>query len=88
MRPEFNLKSAMVQDKDSYIFTFFCDLCDRGYTTSPLVVSSVREARRLAENEARLHFNRCHSCRKWVCDRHYNEDEMMCSVCAPRLGKD
>ncbi len=37
-----------------------------------------------AKNEAQEHFHRCHSCRKWVCDACYNEDEGLCTECAPR----
>lgn len=37
-----------------------------------------------AKNEAQQHFHRCHSCRKWVCDACYNEDEGLCTECAPR----
>jgi hypothetical protein len=37
-----------------------------------------------AKNEAQQHFHRCHSCRRWVCDACYNEDEGLCTECAPR----
>jgi hypothetical protein len=37
-----------------------------------------------AQNEAREHFHRCHSCNKYVCDQCWNEDEGMCVSCAPR----
>lgn len=37
-----------------------------------------------AQNEAGQHFHRCHSCNKWVCDVCYNEDEGLCTECAPR----
>jgi hypothetical protein len=37
-----------------------------------------------AKNEAQQHFHRCHGCRKWVCDACYNEDEGLCTECAPR----
>jgi hypothetical protein len=37
-----------------------------------------------AKNEAQQHFHRCHSCRKWVCDSCHNEDEGLCTECAPR----
>lgn len=38
----------------------------------------------MAQNEAQQHFHRCHSCRKWVCDADFNEDEGLCVECAPR----
>jgi hypothetical protein len=37
-----------------------------------------------AKNEAQQHFHRCHNCRRWVCDACYNEDEGLCTECAPR----
>ena len=37
-----------------------------------------------AQNEAKQHFNRCHGCRRWVCDADFNEDVGMCVECAPR----
>lgn len=37
-----------------------------------------------AKNEAQCHFHRCHGCRQWVCDSCYNEDETLCTECAPR----
>lgn len=37
-----------------------------------------------AQNEARRHFHRCHSCHQWVCDADFNEDEGLCVNCAPR----
>jgi ribosomal protein L32 len=37
-----------------------------------------------AQNEAQSHFHRCHGCHSWVCDACYNEDEMLCTDCAPR----
>ncbi len=37
-----------------------------------------------AQNEAAQHFHRCHGCHSWVCDACYNEDEGLCTECAPR----
>ena len=37
----------------------------------------------MANNQVRQLFNRCHGCRKWVCDSCYNEDEGLCTECAP-----
>jgi len=37
-----------------------------------------------AKNEAQQHFHRCHSCRSYVCSSCYNEDEGLCTDCAPR----
>ena len=37
-----------------------------------------------AQNEAQQHFHRCHSCHQYVCDACFNEDEGLCTNCAPR----
>ncbi|MCL2782133.1 MAG: zinc ribbon domain-containing protein [Actinomycetia bacterium] len=37
-----------------------------------------------SQNEAQQHFHRCPSCTKYVCDQCFNEDEGMCTSCAPR----
>jgi len=40
----------------------------------------------LAQNEAKQHFHRCPKCTKWVCENDYNEQEGLCTVCAPRVN--
>lgn len=37
-----------------------------------------------AQNEAKQHFSRCHGCNRWVCSSCFNEDEGLCTDCAPR----
>jgi len=37
-----------------------------------------------AQNEAQQHFHRCPSCNQYVCDSCWNEDEGLCTECAPR----
>ena len=37
-----------------------------------------------AQSEAVKHFQRCHSCNSWVCSACYNENEGLCTECAPR----
>lgn len=39
-----------------------------------------------AQEEARPHFHRCEACRKWVCDLDFNEEEGLCTECAPRTS--
>ena len=85
--PVFTSKSTMSKEHNQYRFTFFCDLCEEGYTTGMIRAEGTKEAFILAEREARPHFNRCRECHKWVCDIHYNEDEMMCTECAPKKIK-
>ena len=38
----------------------------------------------IAKNEATRHFHRCPSCNQYVCDHCWNEDEGLCTECAPR----
>lgn len=38
----------------------------------------------IAKNEAMQHFHRCPSCNKYVCGQCWNEDEGLCTSCAPR----
>ena len=37
-----------------------------------------------AKNEAMRHFHRCPGCNNYVCDHCWNEDEGLCTDCAPR----
>lgn len=79
----FTSKSTMLFENGAYRFHFACELCDNGYTTGKIVSDTVAEALEIARLEARPHFNCCHKCHHWICDDHYNIDEMMCVSCAP-----
>ena len=37
-----------------------------------------------AQNEAKQHFHRCPGCTQYACDACWNEDEGLCTKCAPR----
>ncbi len=39
-----------------------------------------------AQNEAKQHFYRCHKCHKWVCESCWNDENGLCSECAPRVN--
>jgi hypothetical protein len=39
-----------------------------------------------AQNEAKGHFQRCPKCRQWVCANDWNEQEGLCTECAPRVN--
>lgn len=86
-RVEFSPKSTVAEENGVFRFTFYCELCDAGYTTEPICAATVEAAFEEAQREARPFFNRCHGCHLWICDRHYNEDVMMCTDCAPRNQK-
>lgn len=42
----------------------------------------------LAQNEAKEHFHRCPRCTKWVCENDWNEQEGLCTECAPRIASE
>jgi len=37
-----------------------------------------------AQSEAKAHFHRCPQCTQWVCENDWNEQENLCTQCAPR----
>ena len=82
--PTFTAKCLTVREDASFRLTFFCEACGSEYITPHLVCDTPKEALRLGEQDARVHFNRCGSCRRWVCDEHFNENQMMCTNCMPR----
>ena len=81
--PAFTPHCRFLAKDDGYLLTFFCEICECGYTPPTIHADSLQEARQLAEPDARLHFNWCHSCERWVCDEHFNENKMLCTECAP-----
>ena len=83
--PAFTPKCRILREGGSCRFTFFCGICEHRYTTPPLQAENAGEARLKAEADARLHFNWCPKCGRWVCDEHFNEGRTMCTDCAPRV---
>lgn len=59
-------------------------LSERFNGMSPQWQKEHEQAFNRAQNEAQQHFNRCHGCHRWVCSSCFNEDEGMCTDCAPR----
>lgn len=59
-------------------------LSERFHGMSPEWQKEHERAFEWAKNEAQRHFRRCHGCNRWVCDSCYNEEEMLCTDCAPR----
>lgn len=59
-------------------------LSERFENRSPEWQKEHERAFERAQNEARQHFHRCHGCNQYVCDACYNEDEGLCTRCAPR----
>ena len=65
---------------DGYVFSFYCDLCGHSVASAPLGEDLPEKA----WEASKQHFNMCHKCGKWVCDIHYNEEEMTCVACVPK----
>ena len=59
-------------------------LSERFENRSPEWLKEHENAFDRAQNEARQHFHRCPSCNLYVCDACWNEDEGLCTKCAPR----
>lgn len=59
-------------------------LSERFDGQSPEWQKEHEKAFEMAKNEAMQHFHRCPSCNKYVCDHCWNEDEGLCTSCAPR----
>lgn len=59
-------------------------ISERFHGMSPEWQKEHERAFEWAKNEAQRHFHRCHGCHRWVCDACYNEEEMLCTDCAPR----
>ena len=80
---DFGARYTMTSEGGTYKFSFFCEICDEGYTTGSIAADSVEKALILAAKEARIHFNGCGRCGKWVCDHHYNMEKALCIECMP-----
>ena len=74
------------RENDVYRFAFYCGLCRSAYLSPEVKADSAEEAIKVAEPEARRHFNRCHCCGLWVCDAHYDEEYMVCVQCSTQKG--
>ena len=70
--------------KDGYRVTFYCSAGDQKHTGEVYDSQTVEQALKIAWNESKKYFNRCHQCGDWVCDEHYNEDVMKCIICQPK----
>ena len=65
-------------------YCFCCEVSKTPvYTTGPIRADTPEEELALAWREAKLHFNGCSECGKWIRDEAYNIDEMKCIECAP-----
>ena len=83
----FTARYTLTGGDGEYRFQFLCAYCDTGYTTGLIQADSIESAQILAEKEAKVYFNGCDRCGKWVCDFHYNMEKALCTECAP-LGAD
>ena len=79
----FNARYTVTDSEGGFRFQFLCACCSSGYATGLIQADSIEAAFPLAEKEARLFFNGCDHCGKWVCDQHYNMEKALCTECAP-----
>jgi len=84
----YKAKYTVEKENDSYRFKYICGLCDWHYTTGLIDADSEDDAMKIAEDEARLYFNGCRKCGRWICDEHYDMDKMVCAECAPTSSSD
>jgi hypothetical protein len=70
---------------NGYSFIFFCDLCNKKYETEIINQTPFQDTLALAQKIAKQYFNKCHKCERWICDEHYNENLMLCTLCTQQL---
>lgn len=81
MKARFTAKCVRISSDGGYCFQFFCAYCDTSHTVGWIHSDSEDTAREIAKAQARFYFNLCPECGRWVCDAHFNENEMICAVC-------
>ena len=59
-------------------------ISERFENRSPEWQREHEQAFMIAQEEARPHFHKCPNCNQYVCDGCWNEDEGLCTECAPR----
>lgn len=84
MNKAFTQRYKTHRTANGFGFSFYCDLCEKSFNTDIIATYSFAWAFQQAQVIAKLHFNKCHKCGKWVCDQHYNENVMMCIECQPK----
>lgn len=87
MKSVFAGRFKTMKTKDGFRFRFYCDLCSFCVETQEIKNKSYEASLAQAQEEARKYFNMCHTCGKWICDEHYNEDEMNCIICSPKENR-
>ena len=87
MTETFTKRFRTIKTPEGFKFQFFCDLCDQCVETPEIKNESYEIALNEAQEYARKFFNMCHECGKWICDEHYNEDEMKCVDCSPKENR-
>lgn len=69
-------------------YCFYCELSGTPvYTTRPVRADTPEAELEIAWREAKLYFNGCSECGKWIRDEAYNIDEMKCIECAPYTSR-
>jgi hypothetical protein len=87
MTSVFTQRYQTIKTSKGFQFLFFCDLCDYSVKTPEFTGASFSDALSQAQAYAKQYLNMCHTCSKWICDEHYNEDEMNCIICTPKQNR-
>jgi len=74
----------IIPDSKGNKYAFICEMSRSiAFVTRPVKADSPKEELNSAWEEARMHFNRCRKCGKWVIDAMFNPDVLNCVGCTP-----
>lgn len=90
MKEPFTSHHTARETRGGYAFVFFCDICHSPVYARIRMTENMckhtawakAQAYGRAVDLARLHFNRCQRCFRWVCDRDYALEQGICVQCA------
>ncbi len=82
----YSAKYTVEQQGGGYRFHFYCAFCGYHHSTGLISAAGETEALKIAERQAREFFNGCRLCGRWVCDRHFDMEHMVCGECADKVS--
>ena len=85
MKGKMTANYKVQQTSNGNKYQFFCDLSDALVcTTAPVKADTPEKELMLAWNAyAKVHFNKCHKCGRWIINEMYNPDVLTCVECTP-----
>lgn len=79
-----NMNYRIINNHKFNQYQFYCERSNMlVYTTSKIKANTQIEEYEYAWNEAKVYFNYCRKCGKWVCTEMFNPDICLCVDCAP-----